>query len=642
MSALETKISHAFSKEGALAKCIDGYEERQVQTEMALAVGKAVEAKEKLVVEAQTGTGKTFAYLISAMLSGAKTIVSTGTKALQDQLYYKDLPLVKKALNIPIKTALLKGRSNYLCIDRVKKLQQQGASHNEQIEHDLIQIKRWSGHTISGDLGDVPGVSEASVAFSLVTSSSDNCSGKKCEYYDDCYLLRARRLAMDADLIVVNHHLFFADMALKDTGFGELIPASELVIFDEAHQVPDIACGYFGQSLSTKTIKELAVDISHVYYNELKDTKQLLKAAEIVQRCSDQLRLVFAHNGERGDWGQALSRKDVSGAFEQLNVNLDFMYQVIKISLGRSETLDNCFERLLDVKSRLDLFKQGNKVGFSFWYEANRAHLQLNISPLSIADKFKEHAKTLDSAWLFTSATLKVDDKFDHYTQQLGIGNAQTLSLDSPFDYQKQSLFCVPRYFAEPSHPNYIDQLAQTTQTLIEASNGGVLILVTSFSTLNRLQAKLATQIDQTLLVQGDDSKQALLSQFVDDGDAVLLATSSFWEGVDIRGDALRCVIIDKLPFASPDDPLLKARLDDKKRQGIEGFDAVQVPQAVIALKQGAGRLIRDGNDRGALVLCDTRMITRPYGRIFLQSLPDMKRTRDLKQVIDYLEQLQQ
>lgn len=640
MTSLDSKISHAFAKDGALAQCIDGYDEREVQTEMALAVGKAIEEKQQLVVEAQTGTGKTFAYLISAMLSGAKTIVSTGTKALQDQLYYKDLPLVKKALNTPIKTALLKGRANYLCIDRFRKLQQQGASHNDQIEHDLIQIKRWSGHTLTGDLGDVPGVNESSMAFSLVTSSSDNCSGKKCEHYDDCYLLRARRLAMDADLIVVNHHLFFADMALKDTGFGELIPASEMVIFDEAHQIPDIACGYFGESLSTKTIKELAIDISHVYYSELKDTKQLLKAAEIVQRCSDQLRLVFAHNGERGDWGQALNRNDVKGAFEQLNANLDFMYQVLKISLGRSENLDNCFERLLEVKSRLDKFKGGDKVGFSFWYEASRNHLQLNISPLSIADKFYQHTKTLDSAWLFTSATLKVDDKFDHFTAQLGIKSPQTLSLDSPFDYQKQSLFCVPRYFAEPANPNYIDQLAQTTQVLIEASNGGVLILVTSFSTLNRLQAKLVNQIDQTLLVQGDDSKQALLNAFVEDGDAVLLATSSFWEGVDIRGDALRCVIIDKLPFASPDDPLLKARLDDKKKQGVEGFDAVQVPQAVISLKQGAGRLIRDVNDRGALVLCDTRMITRPYGRIFLQSLPDMKRTRDLKQVIDYLEQL--
>ena len=352
------------------------------------------------------------------------------------------------------------------------------------------------------------------------------------------------------------------------------------------------------------------------------------------------VQLCFSHKGERGDWAQASRRNDVRHAFEQLNVNLDFLYQVIKISLSRSDTLDNCFERLLELQSRLNLFKQAEKLGFSFWFEATRLHLQLNISPLSIAQKFSEHVKALDSAWLFTSATLKVDDKFTHFEQQLGLDNPSTLSLASPFDYQKQSLFCVPRYLPEPASPLYFDQLAQTTQVLIEASNGGVLILVTSFSTLNRLQTSLSNAIEQQLLVQGSDSKQNLLKKFSEDGNAVLLATSSFWEGVDIRGDALRCVIIDKLPFASPDDPLLKARLDEKRKQGIEGFDAVQIPQAVIALKQGAGRLIRDQQDRGALVLCDPRIITRAYGRIFLQSLPDMRRTRDLKQVINYLEEI--
>jgi len=640
MSTHITQVKQSFAANGALAKAIDGFQERDVQTTMAAAVAEAIGTKQQLIVEAQTGTGKTFAYLVSAIVSGAKTIVSTGTKALQEQLFYKDLPIVKKALNKPLKTALLKGRSNYLCIDRLKRTQRDGATGNELIDHDILQIKRWSSHTTGGDLADVPGISENSPALGVVTSTAENCMGRQCEYYDDCYLLRARRLAMDADIIVVNHHLFFADMALKDTGFGELIPQSDLVIFDEAHQIPDIACGYFGQSISTKRLKELATDVSHVYYTELKDTKQLLKAAQIVERCSDQLRLCFAHNGERGDWGQALHRQDVANAFEQLTVNLDFLYQVIKLSLSRSDTLDNCFERLLDIRAQLELFKNGQKIGFSVWYEANRYHLQLNISPLSIADKFKEHIEPLETAWLFTSATLKVDDKFEHFKQQLGLTDAKTLSLDSPFDFQKQSLFCVPRYLPEPSNPQYVEQLAQTISVLIEASNGGVLILVTSFSTLNRLQAMLENNIEQQLFVQGRDSKQKLLKEFVADGNAVLLATSSFWEGVDIRGDALRCVIIDKLPFASPDDPLLKARLDDKRKQGIEGFDAVQVPQAVIALKQGAGRLIRDQNDQGALVLCDSRIITRPYGRVFLQSLPDMKRTRDLKQVINYLENI--
>ncbi|NRA70168.1 MAG: ATP-dependent DNA helicase [Gammaproteobacteria bacterium] len=640
MSQLTENVELSFSESGALARAIKGYQPREAQTNMAVAICDAIEQRHQLIVEAQTGTGKTFSYLVSAILSGEKTIVSTGTKALQEQLFHKDLPLVRKALNKPLKIALLKGRSNYLCIDRLKKNSKQGAGVHPQIEADLSQIIRWSSHTVSGDLGDVPGIAEASMALPLVTSTPDNCSGRQCQYYDDCYLLRARRLAMEADLLVVNHHLFFADMALKDTGFGELIPQAGLIIFDEAHQIPDIACGYFGQSVSTRAFKELANDVILAYHSDLKDTKQLIKAAQIIERCCDQLRLCFSHHGERGDWGQAMSRKEVISAFEQLTENVDFLYQVIKISLGRSDQLDGCFERLIELKASLTLFQQHQKVGFSYWYEAGRQHLQLNISPLSIADKFKQHIDKYEAGWVFTSATLQVDNQFEHFKGLLGIAQATTLALDSPFDYQEQSLFCIPRYLPEPSHPQYVDQLSQLIQTIIEASNGGVMILVTSFSTLNRLHRMLEGNISQTLLVQGLDSKQKILHQFSEDGNAVLLATASFWEGVDIRGDALRCVIIDKLPFASPDDPLLKARLKDCSKRGEDGFSAVQIPQAVIALKQGAGRLIRDSQDHGAFLLCDTRMVTRPYGRIFMQSLPDMKRTRDVKQVITYLEKL--
>ncbi|NRA55729.1 MAG: ATP-dependent DNA helicase [Gammaproteobacteria bacterium] len=640
MSELIQQVEQSFAVNGALSQAIDGYQPREAQTKMAVAICTAITQQQQLVVEAQTGTGKTFSYLVSAILSGEKTIISTGTKALQEQLFHKDLPLVRKALNKPLKVALLKGRSNYLCIERQKKIAAQGASSHPQIEADLSQIKRWSAHTVSGDLGDVPGLSEASLALPLVTSTADNCAGRQCSYYDDCYLLRARRLAMDADLLVVNHHLFFADMALKDTGFGELIPQAGLIIFDEAHQIPDIACGYFGQSISTRSFKELAKDVSYVYHSGLKDTKQLLKAAQIIERCSDQLRLCFSHHGERGDWAQAMQRKDVTSAFEQLTINVDFLYQVIKISLSRNDQLDSCFERLIELKANLALFEQTSKLGFSFWYEASRQHLQLNISPLSISDKFKQHTAQYQASWVFTSATLQVDNNFSHYQAQLGIEQASTLALDSPFDYQAQSLFCVPRYLPEPNHPQYTDQLVQLIMTVLEASGGGVMVLVTSYSTLNRLHKSLSGKISQRLLVQGDDSKQQLLHDFCHDGNALLLATSSFWEGVDIRGNALRCVIIDKLPFASPDEPLLKARLQDCAKKGQDGFAAVQIPQAVIALKQGAGRLIRDGSDQGVFLLCDTRIVTRPYGRTFLQSLPDMKRTRDLKQVITYLEQL--
>ena len=640
MSQLTSDISHGFSDNGPLAKAISGYRARDAQIEMAMALGRAIDEQQQLIVEAQTGTGKSYAYLVTALLSGCKTIISTGTKALQEQLFYKDLPLVRKALGKGVKVALLKGRSNYLCLHRMEQnWQSLKNSHSDRLD-DLAVIKRWSMRTDSGDLGDVPGLAENSMALPMVTSSVDNCAGRKCKDYDDCFLLKARRRAMDADLVVVNHHLFFADMALKDTGFGELIPQAELIIFDEAHQLPDIACGYFGQSLSSRQFKELTKDIAYIYHSELKDSRQLLKAAELVERGVDTLRLCFSHQGERGDWRQALRRGPIQTAWQEFNEHLDFLYEVVKISLSRSENLDNCFERLVELKGKLALFANPEQLGFSFWYEAGRQHLQFNLSPLSVADKFREHCQSFKASWLFTSATLQVDNSFGHYQELLGLDKANTLALASPFDYQQQAMFCVPRYLPEPSQPGYVDQLAQLVIETIRASGGGVLILVTSFSTLNRLAELVAPMIDQHLLIQGADSKQNLLADFSADGHGVLLATASFWEGVDVRGDALRCVIIDKLPFAAPDEPLLKARLEDCRRRGIEGFDAVQVPQAVIALKQGAGRLIRDYTDRGAFLVCDSRLISRPYGRVFLQSLPPMARTRDTAKIFDYLRRL--
>ena len=633
-------VEHAFSQNGILANIIDGYSPRQAQIDMALEVADAIKEQSSLIVEAGTGTGKTFAYLIPALLSQKRVIVSTGTKNLQEQLFHKDLPIIVKALKTNVQIALLKGRANYLCLQRLELFQQTRGQLDSQSLADFVNVRTWASGTTSGDIGELVNVPEDSAVFPFITSTVDNCLAKDCPHIDDCYLVKARQKAIDADLVVVNHHLFFADMALKDTGFGELIPKAQVMIFDEAHQIGDIASDYFGEALSTRQLVDLCSDVLQVYRSKLMDVKQLGLAAEKLQKTCQEFRLLFNYDPERGNWREKYQQQQFVQKFARLKVDLDFLYQVIKLCISRNEAIDNCFERALTLLAQYDVMANVNVNGMSFWYETTPRHVVLHLTPLSVADKFSAYVKESGAGWIFTSATLAVDNSFDHFAQHLGLRNAKQLLLESPFNYQQQSQLIVPRYLPEANDKRRAVHLAQLAQPLIKASKGACFMLFTSYRVMHQVAEILAESIDNTLLVQGQMGKRVLLDKFVETDDAVLLATASFWEGIDVRGDKLTCVIIDKLPFASPDAPLLQARCEDVRRQGGDAFAQIQLPQAVIALKQGVGRLIRDVSDRGVMVICDNRLVNRPYGKTFLKSLPEMKRSRDLAQAVTFLENI--
>jgi ATP-dependent DNA helicase DinG len=632
-----SKTSHLFTVDGKLSEAIEGFVPRQAQTDMAVAVENTIKKRAPLIVEAGTGTGKTFAYLAPALLSERKTIVSTGTKNLQEQLFHRDLPLIKKALASNSKAALLKGRANYLCLHRLRQHGGNSTLVDRQTLTELTQVREWASTTKSGDMGDMKSLPEDAKVLPFVTSTADNCLGKDCPDYEDCYMVKARRKALDADVVVVNHHLFFADMALKDTGFGELIPEADLVIFDEAHQIPDIASEYFGETFSSRQMQDISRDVEVIYRTVLKDAKQLQSAAEKCKMIAADLRILFPENPAKGNWRQMLSRDDVQTQISKLTDSLNVLHEVLKLHVGRDKDLDNIFERVSEAKGKLTRLTDTTQLGVSLWYETTMRHVVLHLTPLSISQKFADFIAEPKRSWVFTSATLMVDGGFKHFQGQMGLDNATTLSLDSPFDYPKQAMLCVPRFLPEPNAREMRATLLEISIKLVKASRGRCFLLFTSHATLNAIADQLKDKIDNPILVQGSTTKRALLESYIENKDAVLLGTGAFWEGVDVRGDDLTCVLIDKLPFASPDDPLLQARIEDCRKSGGNPFAQLQIPQAAIALKQGAGRLIRDETDKGVLVICDNRLVTKDYGKVFMGSLPNMHRTRDLQKALDFL-----
>ncbi|MDE8034603.1 ATP-dependent DNA helicase [Actinobacillus equuli] len=638
MNKLDNKIIHAFSEEGLLSNNIQGFRPRAAQLEMAQAVGRAVKFATPAVVEAGTGTGKTFAYLVPALLSGKKTIVSTGSKNLQDQLFNRDLPTIQKALKYKGKVALLKGRANYLCLERLDQVVAMGVLGDKSVLADLSKVSKWHTSTKTGDLSECITIAEDSPILPQLVSTAESCLGSDCPHFKDCYVVQARRKAMEADVVVVNHHLFCADMAVKETGFGELIPEAELVIFDEAHQLPDIASQYFGQSLSSRQLFDICKDTNIVYRTELKDLAQLGKAADHLQKVVQDFRLLMGAEGTiRGNLRELFNDQKVVDGLTKVAENIDFLSDVIKKSLGRSETLDKIFERLAEVKVQLKKLSDTTVVGYCYWYEANGRSFGLHITPLTVADKFGEQLKNQQIGWVFTSATLEVGGKFDHFCQRLGIENAEQLVLQSPFDYANQSLLCVPRYLPDTNKSHTLTELGKMLMPVIEANNGRCFLLCTSYFMMRGLADFLREHSKLSVLLQGETSKARLLEKFIAEENSVLVATQSFWEGIDVRGDALSLVIIDKLPFTSPDEPLLRARMEDCRLQGGEPFNDIQIPEAVITLKQGVGRLIRDVTDRGVVIICDSRLVMRNYGQTFLKSLPPSTRTRDLNKVIQFL-----
>lgn len=634
----DDKILHAFSEDGLLSSNIQGFRPRAAQLEMAQAVGRAVKFATPAVVEAGTGTGKTFAYLVPALLSGKKTIVSTGSKNLQDQLFNRDLPTIQNALKYKGKVALLKGRANYLCLERLDQVVAMGVLGDKSVLADLSKVSKWHTSTKTGDLSECITIAEDSPILPQLVSTAESCLGSDCPHFKDCYVVQARRRAMEAEVVVVNHHLFCADMAVKETGFGELIPEAELIIFDEAHQLPDIASQYFGQSLSSRQLFDICKDTNIVYRTELKELAQLGKAADHLQKTVQDFRLLMGTEGSiRGNLRELFNDQKVVGGLTKVSENIDFLSEVIKKSLGRSETLDKIFERLAEVKVQLKKLSDTSVVGYCYWYEANGRSFGLHITPLTVADKFGEQLKNQQVGWVFTSATLEVGGKFDHFCQRLGIEKAEQLVLQSPFDYANQSLLCVPRYLPDTNKSHTLTELGKMLMPVIEANNGRCFLLCTSYFMMRGLADFLREHSNLSVLLQGETSKARLLEKFIAEENSVLVATQSFWEGIDVRGDALSLVIIDKLPFTSPDEPLLRARMEDCRLQGGEPFNDIQIPEAVITLKQGVGRLIRDVTDRGVVIICDSRLVMRNYGKTFLKSLPPSTRTRDLDKVIQFL-----
>ena len=635
----QDRISNIFSVNGELSQSIKGFRPRTEQIEMAHAVGESIQNKSSLIIEAGTGTGKTFAYLAPALVFGKKTIISTGSKNLQDQLFNRDLPAIKKALNFTGKIALLKGRANYLCLERLDQVIAQGVLGDKSVLAELSKVRKWNNSTKTGDFTECIELAEDSPIIPQLTSTAESCLGTDCPNYSECYVASARKKALNADLVVVNHHLFFADMAVKESGFGELIPNAEVIIFDEAHQLPDIASQYFGQSLTSRQLFDLCKDIHIDYRTELKDMQQLGTTSDTLLKVVQDFRLLLGNGSNvRGNWRELYTQSAVKKSFELLQEKIDFLAEVIKLALGRSQTLDSIFERVESIKIQLKRLSETNIVGYCYWYEGNGRQFGLHITPLTVADKFGAQLEAKEAAWIFTSATLEVGGTFNHFCQLLGIENATQKILPSPFNYSEQSLLCVPRYLPNTNQTNTLSSLGEMLLPVIEANKGRCFVLCTSYSMMRGLAEYFREKSNLSILLQGETSKGKLLEQFIKETHSVLVATSSFWEGVDVRGDALSLVIIDKLPFTAPDEPLLKARIEDCRLQGGDPFNDIQIPEAVITLKQGVGRLIRDVTDRGVVIICDNRLVMRNYGETFLKSLPNSSRTRDLNKVIQFLQ----
>ncbi|MGL4894297.1 MAG: ATP-dependent DNA helicase [Shewanella sp.] len=638
-SRLSAEVQRAFLPDGVLAKHIQGFSARASQIAMATLVSDAIASKGNAVIEAGTGVGKTFAYLIPAMLSGKQVIVSTGSKNLQEQLFLKDLPALTAMLGMAPKLALLKGRNNYLCQYRLDR-QMQEASHIEaRLLDDLLKINQWAGMSQDGDIGTLTSVPEHSPALPLVVSTKETCLGQRCDSYDACFTRKARSRAMEAKIIVVNHHLFFADSVLKDTGFAELLPDPDVVIFDEAHLLPDICVNYFGQQCATRALDDLLQKLLVVYQTELTDTGQI---AQFCQRCL--VKLADWHNqlyasGEL-DWRLMLGNKAIAVASWDVLAELTALQTLLLAHIGRSSTLDDIAIRLAEFIQKLSVFFHCDNPQAAYSIELGSRFVVLRISPINIALECQQLFAP-QTSWIFTSATLQVNRSLGHFAKEMGIAKAQQVILDSPFDYPRQAVFCVPRQLGNVANQQQaLKQLVDVCVKAIEAAQGRTFILFTSHKMLEQTALALRSRTPYPLLVQGQAGKQSLLTKFRQLGNAVLLGTSSFWEGVDVRGKLLSCVVIDKLPFVSPDDTLYRARADNVSRRGGDPFTEVALPQAIIALKQGVGRLIRDEKDRGVLILCDNRIVNRDYGQAFLNSLPPMARTRDLDKALAFLRQI--
>ncbi|NCW89320.1 MAG: ATP-dependent DNA helicase [Rhodocyclales bacterium] len=590
MSLVE-QVAEVFTPEGPLARQIPAFKARPQQTEMAERIADAIKSDAACLVEAGTGTGKTFAYLVPAMLSGGKVVLSTGTKTLQDQLFERDIPTVREALGAPIRVALLKGRSNYVCLHHLERAHSEGRFLQKEDARHITNILRFSKMTKRGDKAECVDVPESASVWHMATSTKDNCLGSECAQYEECFVVKARREALEADLVVVNHHLFFADVALKEEGMAELLPNCNTVIFDEAHQLPETAGIFFGQRFTTTQIFDLAQDVRLSALAEARDCLDLPVQSAALDKAARDFRLALGNDTVRQPASNMLKHAEFLKGLDVLADRLNLMADLLQTQAGRSPDLERAWQRAVA---------------------------------------------------LGPSATLAVQGDFGHYKEAMGLHDIASFCWDSPFDYGTQAMLCCPTDLPDPNSPEYTERLVDKALPLIQAAQGRTFFLCTSLRAMQKVRTQLETRLafhqpEITVLCQGDAAKNELLRRFRESGNAVLVGSQSFWEGVDVPGDALSLVVIDKLPFAAPDDPVLSARIDALNRQGKNAFMHYQLPHAVINVKQGAGRLIRSERDQGVLVIGDPRLVTKAYGKKVWRSLPPMARTRDIAEAETFL-----
>jgi ATP-dependent DNA helicase DinG len=638
-------IEEFFKKSGPLSEIVSNFHEREDQVEMAKIVDKAIKEKDSLIVEAGTGIGKTFSYLVPALINGGKVIISTATKNLQDQLFFKDIPTIRDALKIPIDINILKGRSNYICQQRMENNLIEGQFLNKEDAKYIHEIKKISDHSEFGEISEFNNIPEKSTIWPLVTSTKDNCLGQDCEFYKSCFLMKARKKAITSEVVIVNHHLFFADLVLKDAELSEILPKANTVIFDEAHQVPEIASIFFGENVSTNQVFSLIHDAQQTLSSHIKDKEKLSELSTLIMDTTNSFSTFFDARNQR----IGIEKIDRLDFFKEklidLTIQLNKLCKFLNVYSDQDTDFKKLSERTEEIICKFKNWHNDTDKNYVHWVEVFFKSIQFNITPISIADNFRKFQEDSKTAWIFTSATLAVNSSFDHFQSLMGLEKAKNKLLKSPFNYSEHAYLYVPKEMPETSSRLFNNHLVSQIYPLLIASKGRAFILSTSIKSMNEITSLLKDEFNKNnisypILTQGNGSKTKLLEQFKSHGNAVLIGSLSFWEGVDVRGSNLSLVIIDKLPFQSPGDPIFESKINMLAAKGINAFLTFQLPKAIISLKQGAGRLIRDEMDKGVLMICDQRIVSKPYGKKFWRSLPDFKRTREQDDVIDFLKHL--
>jgi ATP-dependent DNA helicase DinG len=638
-----SRVREILGPGGPLALSLPGFEHRESQQEMAVAVADVLRDGGELLVEAGTGTGKTLAYLIPAILSGQRVVISTGTKNLQEQLFYKDIPLVRKALQVPFTACLMKGRGNYLCLARFAQFQAQPAFRFFEEAGHLDTLHRWSLMTKTGDRSEIPGVPEKLDFWKGISARSENCVGKECPDYDRCYVTKLRQRAAESDIIVVNHHLLFADLVVRQGAYGEVIPEYDHLVLDEAHQLEDVATASFGVTVSSARVEELAQDAEKAWNgrNARSRARQAVAELKRLRGASQELFQTYRPRDGREDRYRLLPKGITPEQERALDV---FRRQLARIREGLDgipepdESTVALTRRAGEMEIDLDVIVGAADPQAVSWCEMRERSVALRSSPIHVAPMVRSALLDRKRTVVLTSATLAVDESFDYVSSRLGVEPGRSRLLPSPFDYRSQALLYVPRHLPPPRDPGFVRAAAEEIRHLVHASRGRAFLLFTSFANLHAVRDELSPGLPFPLFVQGEASRGEILDSFRETPGAVLLATSSFWEGVDVMGEQLSLVVVDKLPFAVPSDPLISARMDWIAGEGGNAFSEYQVPMAILALKQGLGRLIRSKTDRGVVAVLDSRLSTMAYGKRFIKSLPPYRLTQDRDQVAQFFE----